>query len=169
MADTKISSLPSGSAAQNTDLIPIARGGNNFAITVAAIAALTPQGPQGATGATGTRGSLWNVGAGAPGTISGQINGDLYLNISNGDVYALVTGTWTFQLALNRSVVAEVPSGTQDGTNTLFTLAHSPTKAAGYQNGYRLVAGVDYSISGTTVTYFTAPAIGDVIIWDYQY
>jgi hypothetical protein len=62
------------------------------------------QGPQGAAGSNGTngtngsngaRGSLWYEGSGAPGTISGQANGDFYLNTANGDVWELVAGTWT--------------------------------------------------------------------------
>jgi len=56
-----------------------------------------PPGPTGATGATGTRGSLWYVGSGPPGTIFGQLNGDLYLNGANGDVWELIAGTWTLE------------------------------------------------------------------------
>ena len=54
-----------------------------------------PAGPAGAdgapgsTGATGTRGSLWYTGAGAPGTISGQLPNDMYLDTSTGDIYQL--------------------------------------------------------------------------------
>lgn len=49
----------------------------------------------GNTGPSGTRGSLWYEGAGAPGTIAGQANGDFYLNTTNSDVWELVSGTWT--------------------------------------------------------------------------
>lgn len=45
------------------------------------------QGPTGATGATGTRGSKWYSGAGAPGTITGVLAGDYYLNTTTGEVY----------------------------------------------------------------------------------
>lgn len=65
-----------------------------------------PTGPTGATGSAGTngtngtngaagaRGSLWYEGSGAPGTISGQANSDLYLNTANGAVYQLQSGAW---------------------------------------------------------------------------
>ncbi|WP_051003003.1 hypothetical protein [Bradyrhizobium elkanii] len=62
-----------------------------------------PQGPQGVEGNTGNtgpqgntgqRGGLWYEGAGAPGTISGQLNNDNYLNTTNGDVYTLTAGSW---------------------------------------------------------------------------
>jgi len=46
-----------------------------------------PPGPAGPAGATGTRGSLWNTGAGAPGTIPGVLAGDMYLDTVSGDVY----------------------------------------------------------------------------------
>src|SRR5215472_11303343 len=44
---------------------------------------------QGATGPTGTRGSLWYTGTGAPGTITGSLPGDMYLDTATGDIYQL--------------------------------------------------------------------------------
>ncbi len=58
-------------------------------------------GPRGARGATGpqgvpgARGSLWSTGSGTP-TATGQ-NGDLYLDTSSGEVYEVVSGTWTME------------------------------------------------------------------------
>lgn len=54
-----------------------------------------PTGPTGATGAAGARGSDWYQGSGAPGTITGQANGDFYLNTANGDVWELISGAWS--------------------------------------------------------------------------
>jgi hypothetical protein len=48
-----------------------------------------PQGIQGPTGSTGTRGTQWFTGAGAPGTITGTLAGDFYLDTATGDVYEL--------------------------------------------------------------------------------
>lgn len=48
-----------------------------------------PQGPQGVEGATGPRGSKWFVGSGTPGTITGSIPGDMYLDTSTGTTYQL--------------------------------------------------------------------------------
>ncbi len=61
----------------------------------AGVSLVGPQGPQGTPGATGQRGSLFYTGSGAPGTITGQQNGDNYLNTANGDVYTLTSGAWT--------------------------------------------------------------------------
>lgn len=67
-------------------LIPMQKGSKGDAGT---------NGTNGTNGTDGVRGSRWTSGAGAPGTISGQLNNDFYLNTSNGDVYQLVSGTWT--------------------------------------------------------------------------
>lgn len=48
-----------------------------------------PQGNTGSTGAAGARGSQWFTGTGAPGTVAGSLPGDLYLDVSTGDVYTL--------------------------------------------------------------------------------
>ena len=62
-----------------------------------------PAGPQGATGATGdtgeagARGSRWYTGAGPPGVIPDvRVEGDMYLDESNGDVWRWdgATATW---------------------------------------------------------------------------
>ena len=50
-------------------------------------------GADGADGAAGSPGSVWYSGAGAPAVGLG-INGDYYLNTSNGDVYAKAGGAW---------------------------------------------------------------------------
>jgi hypothetical protein len=53
----------------------------------------------------------------------------------------------------------EVPIGTVDGTNRVFTLTYPPTLPTVWNN-YSLIPGVSYSISGQTITYATAPRPG---------
>jgi hypothetical protein len=68
----------------------------------------------------------------------------------------------------------EVPSGTIDGRNTVFTLASTP--AAGtldvFLRGVRLREGTsnDYTLSGTTLTFSTrqTPRPGDNLIVKYR-
>ncbi len=67
----------------------------------------------------------------------------------------------------------ETPSGTIDGTNGTFTLANQPNPSTSltiYLNGLHLMLGVDYSFSGSTLTFFPAstPQPGDVLIADYR-
>jgi hypothetical protein len=50
---------------------------------------------RGSVGASGTRGSLWSAGSVAPSAVVGQLDGDLYLDTSTGDVYEFVSGAWT--------------------------------------------------------------------------
>lgn len=74
----------------------------------------------------------------------------------------------------------EVPSGTINGTNTVFVLANTPTDSAGvdasvsvYLNGLHLRPGTsntdqDYFINANaTITTTFIPAVGDVILVDY--
>lgn len=75
--------------------------------------------PIGTGGPAGPRGSQWFSGAGAPGVISGQLNGDMYLNETNEDVYQLVAGTWTLQTNIKGAPGTNGTNGTNgvNGTN----------------------------------------------------
>lgn len=66
----------------------------------------------------------------------------------------------------------ETPSGTINGSNTSFTLAHTPISGSEdiYLNGQLLDAGgADYSISSGTITMTVAPVTGDVLRAIYWY
>lgn len=67
----------------------------------------------------------------------------------------------------------ETPSGTINGSNQTFTLANTPTAGSVkvYLNGILQDAGAgnDYTISGSTITYLTAPISGDKIRANYRY
>lgn len=54
----------------------------------------------------------------------------------------------------------ETPSGSINGVNTVFTLAQTPSPAASLQlfrNGVLALQGVNYTLSGTTITFITTP------------
>ena len=68
----------------------------------------------------------------------------------------------------------EIPTGTIDGTNAVFTLAHAPNPAGSLQlslNGVGPLgaAGVDFTLSGLTITYVTAPTLGSTHVANYRY
>jgi len=67
------------------------------------------------------------------------------------------------------SVWGETPSGTINGSNTSFTLAHNPAGMSLFLNGQRLTSGTDYTQSGTTLTMITVPLTGDILRSDYSY
>jgi hypothetical protein len=64
------------------------------------------------------------------------------------------------------------PTGTQDGVNTVFTLPVTPDPASSLQlfyNGQYQTSGVDFTLSGSTITMSSAPAIGVPFIAYFQY
>lgn len=66
----------------------------------------------------------------------------------------------------------ETPSGTINGSNVTFTLANTPVADSVnlYLNGiYQAVgAGNDFTISGATITYLTAPLTGERLLASYR-
>lgn len=70
---------------------------------------------------------------------------------------------------------AETPSGTINGSNAAFSLAHTPvgTSLQLYKNGQQMAAGAgaDYTLSTATVTFNAGaiPKTGDVLIAFYRY
>ncbi len=70
-----------------------------------------------------------------------------------------------------RIISNEVPSGAIDGVNVTFTLAFTPVVGSVRVrlNGLGQVVGVsnDYTISGSVITYNTAPVTGDSLEVDY--
>lgn len=67
----------------------------------------------------------------------------------------------------------ETPSGSIDGVNGTFTLSQTPspsTSLAVYRNGLRMMAGVDYTLSGATITLATGlvPQTSDTLICSYR-
>ena len=85
--------------------------------------------------------------------------------------------TWTqiptsAGLSSSNFVDKEVPSGSINGSNTAFTLANTPTAGSEhvFLNGQLQASGAgnDYTISGTSITYLTAPETGDVLVVSYR-
>ena len=70
-------------------------------------------------------------------------------------------------------VDGETPVGAVDGVNTAFSIAHSPSPAgslAVYRNGIRFKSGVDYTNSGTSITFAagSVPQAGDILQCSYR-
>lgn len=87
---------------------------------------------------------------------------------ADGRITAASSGT-----AVPTVVRNEVPSGSINGSNATFTLAHTPSAGTEciYLNGMRLFpgAGNDYTISSATITMLVVPVTGDRLTADYQY
>lgn len=117
--------------------------------------------------ANGFAGSVTNASSTPAITITTSVTGVLKGNGTA--ISAAVAGT-DF-MAPSDFIVRETPTGTVNGSNTTFTLANTPlvgTEAV-YLNGVLQEpgAGNDYTISGATITYLTAPATGDRVRVNY--
>jgi len=67
----------------------------------------------------------------------------------------------------------ETPAGTINGSNSAFTLANTPnpsTSLALYRNGILLKPGLDYTLSGNSITFSPAmiPQMADVLLCSYR-
>ena len=65
----------------------------------------------------------------------------------------------------------ETPSGSVNGSNTAFTLSSTPVANASVimvLDGVTQTNGTDYTVSGTTVTFTTAPTTGTEVIAIYN-
>ncbi len=68
----------------------------------------------------------------------------------------------------------ELPSGTINGSNTVFALANPPSPAASldlFLNGLMMKQGVDYTLASNVATFLTAatPQTGDTLLASYRY
>lgn len=67
----------------------------------------------------------------------------------------------------------ETPSGTIDGSNAVFTLAHTPSPAVSlrvYLNGaFQTAVGEDYTLVTDTITFVNAPPTGSILRVFYKY
>lgn len=72
----------------------------------------------------------------------------------------------------NTFVDMETPSGTINGSNTAFTIANTPISGSVhvFLNGLlqKSGGGNDYTISGTTITFVTAPETGSTLLVSYR-
>ena len=100
----------------------------------------------------------------------------LFTNIAGGTLgTTVITSTVvnaTPGLLTSNFVDKEIPSGAINSSNTTFVLANTPTAGSehGYLNGIlqETGAGNDYTITGATITYLTAPLTGDKLRFSYR-
>lgn len=106
--------------------------------------------------------------------------GRLWFLVSSGTkkLYAVFTANTFTEIASaggsGTVVDAETPTGTVDGSNLTFTLAHTPSPATSlvvYVAGIRKIVTTEYTLSGTTLTMDvgSTPNINDSFIVSYRY
>lgn len=118
--------------------------------------------------ANGFGGSVANPGTTPAITLTTSVSGLLK---GNGTAISAATAG-TDYMAPSDFVVRETPSGTINGSNTSFTLAHTPLSGTEelYLNGILQDSGAgnDYTISSGTITMLSAPLSGDKLRCSYQ-
>lgn len=65
----------------------------------------------------------------------------------------------------------ETPTGAVNGVNTIFTIANTPSPASSlkvYKDGQRMKLTTDYTFSGRTITFLSAPLTDSIISVDYR-
>jgi len=114
-------------------------------------------------------------------TASSTVNSGYTLSINSGATLNIigtlqlggttVTATAAQLNDLGTIVVRETPSGPVNGSNTDFTLAHTPKSGTEevYLNGLLQDPINDYTISTNTITFVAAPKTGDKIRVSYRY
>jgi hypothetical protein len=158
MADTKISALPSGSPALNTDLFPSARGGSNYSLTGQNISDLTVS--------NFTTGVLtWT-----PAITFGSN--------STGIVYGYQSGTWvkTGSMILLEATIFLTSKGTSTGamqiTNLPFTFSSDNARfslgtiRAGFMQSLTQAMAIAGKQGTTTIDVTTWNASGIIAVMD---
>jgi hypothetical protein len=105
---------------------------------------------------------------GALESVQGNLSDCIHVDGSSGPCGSASTGS-----SGPGFVDQDVPTGTIDGSNTVFTLSQAPSPAASlllYRNGVLLKAGVDYTLSGLMVTFgsLSVPQSGDLLLASYR-
>ncbi len=92
------------------------------------------------------------------GTATNTVYLDVSGNVLKGDVFNSTN-----------LIVNETPSGLINSSNTAYTIANTPVtgKVTVFLNGLKQKLGVDYTISGTTLTMLFAPTTGDDLSINY--
>jgi hypothetical protein len=118
------------------------------------------------TGYTPSRAALINAAGSIDGAI-GNLSDCLHIDGSAGPCGAASTNPSA------GFADGEIPSGTIDNSNMVFTLVSAPDPPSSltlFRNGLLLQQGAEYSLSGATVTFASprAPSIGDVMLASYR-
>jgi len=141
--------ISNGTAAGTWDVAYTAAGGGGSVTTVSVVSA------------NGFAGSVANATTTPAITLTTTITGVLK---GNGTAISAAVAS-TDYMAPSSFVVRETPSGAVNSSNTTYTLASTPLAGTEqvFLNGILQEpgAGNDYTISGGTITYLTAPVTGD--------
>jgi hypothetical protein len=148
--------INNGTAAGTWDVGYTSGGGSGTVTTVSVVSA------------NGLAGTVANAGTTPAITLSTTVTGVLK---GNGTAISAAVAS-TDYMAPASFVTRETPTGTINGVNTTFTLANTPilNTEQVFLNGLLQEpgAGIDYTISGATITMLNVPQTGDRLKVNYQ-
>ncbi len=100
------------------------------------------------------------------------ITADARWHVKTASVGKLASGGTAsyFPTVASDFITGEALTGTINSSNTTFTFAYTPASGSDriFYNGQRWTRGVDYTISGSTLTTTSAPATGSRLTADYN-
>jgi hypothetical protein len=101
-------------------------------------------------------------------------NGEIMLNIGHGHERAsqISYGTGSVKDKLDtigNTINWEIPLGTINWINTIFSIIHTPTRLQLYLNWIRQKESDDYTLATNIITFTLAPSPWDTILSDYNY
>lgn len=94
------------------------------------------------------------------------VGGKIYYNSTTGKLRYYNDVTASFKNVGEPEYAQEIPTGTIDGVNAVFTLSNSPLSEQSVLvsiDGITRQVSTDFSITGTTLTFTTAPALGQSV------
>jgi hypothetical protein len=108
-----------------------------------------------------TRLNKYGVGSFTAGTAAYNIGVD-----ASGNLMEVALGGGGGGVTSASYIVNEVPSGAVNGSNTVYTLANTPIagKEMVFKNGLLMYPSDDYTISGGTITFSSAPSTGRITV-----
>lgn len=89
-----------------------------------------------------------------------------------GKVISSVGGGFNYNAISMHFADDESPTGSIDGVNTDFVLAHTPSPASSlkvWKDGQRMKLAIDFTLSGKTITFLSAPLSDSIITVDYRF
>lgn len=106
---------------------------------------------------------------GAMGSSTRTMDADSLRSSDHTKTWSLPSASGTLQTSI--TYYQEVPSGSCNGSNTSFTISHTPISNSlmVFLNGMLILPTTNYTISGTTITLGTACAAGQKMYVVYAY
>lgn len=132
---------------------------------------VTASGPGSSVATLSSTAAVKSIHADSSVNLTGNVQLASGTNVTLSQIGQVIVINSTGGLSSSNFIVGEFPSGSINGINQNYTLAHTPVvnSDAIYLNGIRQYKGLgnDYTISSNVITFTVAPSTGSVLLADY--